>query len=91
VREVPKEILMRRWKGGAEHLAWRILRQNLPFVRELLLDGELIRSGLLNRPRLESLLNGDPASVVRATVPVFGLVGAEAWLQAWSLRMPRSP
>jgi asparagine synthase (glutamine-hydrolysing) len=91
VREVPQEILERRWKGGAEQLAWRMMRRNLPFIRELVLEGELIRSGLLNRPRLESLLNSDPASVVRATVPVFDLIGVEAWLQAWSLRTRRSP
>ena len=83
IREVPREILERRWKGGAEHLAWRLLRRNLSFVRELLLEGHVVRARIVDRPRLEALLDASPASLIKATVPIFHLVGAEAWLQAW--------
>lgn len=83
VCRVPEEILERRWKGGAEEHAWQILRQNLAFVREVLLEGQLVAAGFVDRPRLETLLTGDPSTVVRATVPVFELLGAEAWLRAW--------
>ncbi|MEP7242257.1 MAG: asparagine synthase C-terminal domain-containing protein [Gammaproteobacteria bacterium] len=89
-REVPREVLERRWKGGTEQLAWKLLQRNLPFVRELLLDGVLARRGLVDRPKLEAALSGGPSSLVRATVPLFELIGMEAWLYAWSGRGVRS-
>jgi len=84
VHEVPPEIIDRRWKGGAEHLAWNLLRRNLGFIRELLLDGELARQRIIDRARVEAVLSSFPSSTSSATVPVFDLVGAEAWLQPWS-------
>jgi asparagine synthase (glutamine-hydrolysing) len=78
---VPDRILRRRSKGGAEDLAWRVLRNNWAFARELLLDGELIKERLVDRGRLEMALLDSHASDVRATVPLFGLLGVEAWLR----------
>jgi asparagine synthase (glutamine-hydrolysing) len=82
--EVPREILERRWKGGAEQLAWRLFRRNLPLIREILLDGQLVRHHIVDRPRLEAALVVSPASGLKATVPVFELLGTEFWLHAWS-------
>lgn len=82
--EVPRAILERRWKGGAEPLAWRLFRRNLAFIRELLLDGRLVRERIVDRRRLEAALSLSPDSPLSATVPVFELVGMEAWLNAWS-------
>lgn len=83
---VPREVLERRWKGGGEQYAWRLLHRNLPFIRELLLDGRLVREGLVDRRRLEIALSGRMVAGVRASVPMFDLIGAEAWLQAWGDR-----
>jgi asparagine synthase (glutamine-hydrolysing) len=85
---LPLEVLDRRWKGGAEQNAWKILRQNRPFVRELLLDGQLVREHLVDRSRLERALSATPNSMIRASVPLFDLIGAEAWLQAWAVPSP---
>jgi asparagine synthase (glutamine-hydrolysing) len=87
---LPREAIERRSKGGAEDLAWRTFRANAPFIRELLLDGRLVRERLVCRRALEAALEGTPESPVRSTVPLFDLVGAEAWLQPWDARRIRS-
>jgi asparagine synthase (glutamine-hydrolysing) len=81
---LPAEVIARRSKGVADELAWKTFRANLPFIRELLLDGGLVGSGLVDRARLETALADEFTSTIRSTVPVFDLVGAEAWLQPWS-------
>lgn len=80
---LPAEVIARRTKGGSEELAWRTLRANLPFIRELLLDGELARQRIVNRALLEAVLADEHQSGVHSTVPLFDLVGAEAFLQPW--------
>lgn len=81
---LPQEILQRRDKGGAEDLGWKIFTRNLPFIRELLLDGQVMRSGIIDRARLEDSLSLAWGGPTRATVPVFALLGVEIWLRAWS-------
>ncbi|MEJ0038605.1 MAG: asparagine synthase C-terminal domain-containing protein [Gammaproteobacteria bacterium] len=88
--ELPPEVIARRSKGGSEELAWRTLRANLPFMRELLLDGELARQRIVNRALLEAALADDPTSGIHSTVPLFELVGAEAWLAPWAAGAIRS-
>lgn len=83
VRELPPEIAERRSKGGAEQLAWRTLLANLDIAREILLDGLLVRERFIDRPRLEAALSTSPGSDIRGTVPIFDLLGTEAWLRAW--------
>jgi len=56
--EVPREIIWRRAKGGINQLSTRILDANIAFVREMLLDGLLVREGILERARLEECLSG---------------------------------
>lgn len=56
--EVPSQIIRRRTKGGINQLSTRILDANIAFVRELLLDGLLVREGILDRVQLERCLSG---------------------------------
>ncbi len=55
--EMHVEILRRRSKGGINHLSTQILDANIGFVREMLLDGQLVRQGILDRARLERCLS----------------------------------
>jgi asparagine synthase (glutamine-hydrolysing) len=86
---LPREILERRSKGGAEKLARRILTRNAPFVRECLLDGQLVQQGIVDRRRLEAALGQGPSPEGVGTVPLFDLLGTELWLQSW--KAPRTP
>jgi asparagine synthase (glutamine-hydrolysing) len=81
-QDLPVEIAQRRSKGGmAEHLRTVLLR-NLDFARQLLLDGQLVRQGLLDRGAIEAALSGSPRSPVR-TGEIHRCIGIEIWLQGW--------
>jgi asparagine synthase (glutamine-hydrolysing) len=82
--DIPPQIANRRSKGGMEEHLTEVLHRNLPFVRELLLDGQLVEHGLLDRARLEDALSGRPSTVQAHVGEIHGYVAVEAWLQRWS-------
>ncbi len=82
--DVPREIITRRTKGGVEEHVKDVFRRNLPFVRELLLDGQLVRRGLLDRSRLEAVLAGQPTDTRAPMSELHRYLITEAWLAAWS-------
>ena len=82
-QDLPPEIVRRRDKGGASTLAAAMLTRNLSFVRSMLLDGLVVRQGLIDRARLEATLSEAPSPEAVTTVPVFDLLGAEIWARAW--------
>jgi len=82
--DIPAEIAGRRSKGGMdEHIA-TILQRNLPFARSLLLDGQLLRRGLLDRERLEATLSGRISPLAAHVGEIHNCIAIEAWLQRWS-------
>jgi len=82
--DLPQEIVARRTKGVLDYYAKRILRRNLGFARELLLDGMLVKRGLLDRKALEEVLSGRPTAIESPVVELFDYVSTEAWLRHWS-------
>ncbi|MBE0547905.1 MAG: hypothetical protein IH627_09685 [Rubrivivax sp.] len=82
-QDLPPEIVSRRSKGGLQEQITTILARNLAFARQVLLDGELVRRGLIDRSRLERALSGGPGAVGRAG-EIHMYIGVEAWLQRWS-------
>lgn len=81
--DVPTQILSRRVKGGlAEHLCG-VVRADLGFVRELLLDGLLVKRGILDRRRLETALCGDTAGLLAPVEEILDHLNTEAWLRGW--------
>jgi asparagine synthase (glutamine-hydrolysing) len=91
--DMPPEIVSRYWKGGASRHFKSLLMRNLPFFRELLLDGSLVRHRLLDRRKLEDALSGEPSKSTAHTTEVLDYVCIEAWLQHYSLsrlELPRA-
>jgi asparagine synthase (glutamine-hydrolysing) len=82
--DLPGEIIRRQAKGRADQHVRNILDANLKFVRELLLDGLLVRRGLLNRASLELYLTRDrsPADFQYSEI-LQEHVCTEAWLRTW--------
>jgi asparagine synthase (glutamine-hydrolysing) len=82
--DLPGEIIRRQAKGRADQHVRNILDANLGFVRELLLDGLLVRRGLLNRSSLELYLTRDrsPADFQYTEILQEHLC-TEAWLRSW--------
>ena len=79
---LPPEIAARRSKGGTEAHITAVLQRSLPLARSLLLDGELNRLGLLDRPRVESTLAGRLSSRDAYVTEVHTCIAAEVWLRA---------
>jgi asparagine synthase (glutamine-hydrolysing) len=82
--DIPREIATRRSKGGMEEHITTILQRNLAFVRELLLDGNLVGHGLLDRKRLEGALAGRPSAMDAHVMEIHTYVALEAWTRRFT-------
>lgn len=87
--DLPPEIARRRSKGGLQEQIETVLVRNLNFARQLLLDGELVKHGLLDRRTLESALAGGPRAAPGRAGELHMYIGVEAWLQRWSTSVRR--
>jgi len=82
--QVPPEILAREDKGESTVSVIERIRQSESFIRDLTLDGLLVRQGLIDRKALEPyLLYGQPTHVDNL-FPFLTCVAAEIWAQSWS-------
>jgi len=88
--DLPAQIIKRQHKGAIEHHAYRVLRHNIAFVRELLLDGALVREGILDRAKLEGALSGNANRHQTGRAELFDYISIEAWLRVWGKSPPRS-
>jgi asparagine synthase (glutamine-hydrolysing) len=82
--EVPRPIVVRRTKGGIDGHFRELVRKNLRFLREVMLDGIMVREGLLDPGKLEACLREDAQTVG----PEIGELlcehlNTEAWLRSW--------
>lgn len=82
--DLPPEIAARRSKGGMEEHIKTVLLRNMDFARSMLLDGELVRRGLLDRARVEEALSGRPTTLESHIVRIHVYIGIEAWLTRWA-------
>jgi asparagine synthase (glutamine-hydrolysing) len=82
--DLPPEIVKRRNKGRIDQHVRNLLDANLDFVRDLILNGRLVKEGLLNRRNLELYLTRDrsPADFQYAEILQEHLC-IEAWLSRW--------
>lgn len=82
---LPAPIRNRRDKGGIEAHARATVERNRPLLRELLLEGELVRAGLLVREPLKRALAGRP-EIKTQSGELLEYASMEAWLQCWRRR-----
>jgi asparagine synthase (glutamine-hydrolysing) len=83
-QDLPARIRTRRSKGGMEEHITEVLQANLAFIQELLLEGQLVRRGMLDPTRLEDMLSGKPSRHAAQLGHVHALVAIEAWLSRWN-------
>ncbi|HEY6516965.1 MAG TPA: asparagine synthase-related protein [Steroidobacteraceae bacterium] len=81
--DLPPEIRNRRNKGGIEEHLRHTLEHNRGFLRELLLDGALVRQGVVDRGRLAEVLSGRATRIASGSGEVFEYAGIESWLRRW--------
>ncbi len=82
-REVPEAILQRLWKDRAPGFHSELLQRNLDLVRELFLDGVLVREGLLDRAAVEAALAPGPSKTEVLPVEIYRHLDVEIWARSW--------
>ena len=82
---LPAKLVQRRRKGSIGIAMNVLLRNNLGFVRELMLEGRLIEHQLLDRRKVEAALTGTNVTLSPAAAEIIGEhLSTEVWLQRWS-------
>ncbi|HJY42634.1 MAG TPA: asparagine synthase-related protein [Steroidobacteraceae bacterium] len=82
-REVPAPILRREWKDRAPGFHSEVLLRNLDFIRELFLEGVLVREGLLDRAAVEAALAPGPSKTEVLPVEIYRHLDVEIWARYW--------
>lgn len=83
--DLPIEILNRQWKDRGVGNPEAVFMWNLRFAREMLLDGVLLKQGLLDKSRLEDVLSGRPTKSSGFVTEVFDHLVTESWLRSWKV------
>lgn len=88
--EVPEPILRRLWKDRAPGFHDQLLERQRNFMKETLLEGTLVRHGLLNRALLEEVLSTGPSKNTVYPGEIFRHLDSELWARHW-LQGSRQP
>jgi len=83
IHELPREIANRKNKGFISQHVRRIFERNRAFIRELLLEGGLVREGVLDRQKLTTVLSGKASKIHPGEAELLDAVATEAWLRRW--------
>ena len=81
---LPAAVIARHTKGSPDAFALELLESRLPAIRERLLDGEMMRHHLLDRPALEDALRPAAVRYGQHRALLMALTDTEAWLGHWS-------
>lgn len=82
--DLPPGIVQRTWKGAADRHLKELMVSNIKLIRELLLEGTLVKAGLVDRERLAASLSGAPTRSTTYPTEIFGYVCTEVWLTHWA-------
>ncbi len=81
--DLPREIILRKSKGTEDESLLTLIFNNIAVVRALLLEGYLVREGILQRADLEEVLSGQPTRLKGYLVDIFDYLNIEAWARNW--------
>jgi asparagine synthase (glutamine-hydrolysing) len=81
--DLPTVIAQRRLKGGPDGFALKLLRTQLPAIRERLLDGRLVGERLVDRQALERALTEQSLMHGRDYTRLLQFLDTEAWADHW--------
>ena len=78
---VPSQIIERETKGSTTQHTLGILRASQPYISKLLLDGVLVREGILSRKALEPHVTHKKPIRVEQIFPLLSSITAEIWVR----------
>jgi asparagine synthase (glutamine-hydrolysing) len=79
---LPRQIVTRKSKVFGDTRYEAIILNNLSFVREALLEGYLVKEGLLARDRVEQVLGGNPTNIRSRVMEILNYLGIEMWVRS---------
>ena len=88
---VPEPIIRRENKGSIGTAFMSKVRESLPFIRDLLLDGVLVRERIIVRSSLEAYLAGNRPMNPQVLWPFLSCMAAEVWARKWAASGWRLP
>lgn len=80
---LPPAVARRTVKGLPISFWQHLVRSNIAYIRECLLDGYLVRQGLLDRNKLNDYLIQDQPFLTVHPQQIMDYLGCEAWLGQW--------
>ncbi|MGF7151619.1 asparagine synthase (glutamine-hydrolyzing) [Sphingomonas zeicaulis] len=89
-KELPQSLIYRRGKGSLTAHFGLMLARSVPFLRNYLLDGALASAGLLDRCRLEVILERDHLTRFDPYAQIFATLLVERWSRGWLRRIPHA-
>jgi asparagine synthase (glutamine-hydrolysing) len=81
--DIPEKIARRRTKAGQEDFSAEVKRKNHALIRDVLMNGWLVESGLVDRAKLEAAFAGRSAGLDRGPARMSRLINIEVWLKTW--------
>lgn len=83
---IPHEIYQRRDKGSTGQHAIELMRRSGKFLNEMLLDGVLVREGIVDRRSVESFSTNSTPIRPEHYFPLIACIACEVWLNTWNSR-----
>jgi asparagine synthase (glutamine-hydrolysing) len=81
---VPESIIRRENKGTIATSFISKIRESMPFIRDLLLDGVLVQERIIDRSSLEPYLAAHRPMNHRVLWPFLSCLAAEVWARKWA-------
>jgi asparagine synthase (glutamine-hydrolysing) len=81
---VPSFIVQRENKGTIAAGFMSKIRESLPFIRDLLLEGVLAQQGIIERSSLVPYLASNRPMTLRVLWPFLSCIAAEVWARKWA-------
>jgi asparagine synthase (glutamine-hydrolysing) len=79
--EVPQPILRRQWKDRPLLQLGEVIALNLPFIRQQLLEGQLVKERILDRAAVEQALLEDLSSSSAIGSEILSHLDVELWIR----------
>ncbi|MFT3791518.1 MAG: asparagine synthase-related protein [Rudaea sp.] len=82
--DLPADVIRRNTKGGPSRTIREVIDKNVLLIREMLLDGILVKEKLLDPKQIEAALPTVPTKEPSRTGALMHHLYIEAWLQHWT-------
>jgi asparagine synthase (glutamine-hydrolysing) len=89
--DLPREIVTRKSKAIGTDRYRKLITGNLDTIRELLLDGFLVRERFVDRAGLEEVLSGRTTRIQGQVTELYDYLAVEIWARGWTETCVETP